>query len=113
MESKKAIETVTSKVTIIRGDADAGDESVKMTFEDLEGTEVNLNDSSVNDIKALFDKTFEYINENKKLIKFELDDSTEDLFKQVAGDVLEQLNQEILETEQNFVRIWELSSKED
>ena len=103
---------MTSKVTIIRGDVEAGDESVKMVFEALDNIEVNLNDSSVTDIKALFDAAFEYINENKKLIKFELDDSTEDLFKQVASDILEQINQEILEAEENFVRIWELSSKE-
>lgn len=111
MESKVGIEIVKLKVEIKRGDKEAGDESVKLIFNDLDNIEVNLNDSSVSDIKTVFDATFEYINQNEKLVEFELNDSTEDLFKQVSGDIIEQINREILEAEQNFVKIWELSPR--
>ena len=60
MESKKSVETALLKVSIVRGDVGAGDESVKMVFNDLESVEVNLNNSSVSDIKKLFDTIFEY-----------------------------------------------------
>lgn len=111
MESNTEVEVIKSKVTIFRGDKEAGDDSVKLIFNDLDNTEVNLNDSTVDDIKNLFDVTFEYINTNKKLIEFELDDSTEDLFKQVSSDVIAQINSEISEAKQNFTRIWELAAK--
>lgn len=111
MESKEDIEVVKLAVTIFRGDKEAGDESVKLVFKDLSNIEVNLNDSSVGDIKNVFDATFEYINDNQKLIKFELDDPTDDLFKQVSSDIIEQINREILEAKQNFVRIWGLTAK--
>ena len=40
MESKKEIEIVKLKVTIFRGDKEAGDETVKLIFSDLDNTEV-------------------------------------------------------------------------
>lgn len=108
MESKEDTEIVKLVVSIFRGNKDTGDESVKLIFKDLGDIEVNLNDSSVRDIKNVFDATFEFINDNQKLIEFELDDATDDLFNQVSMDIIEQINREILEAEQNFVRIWEL-----
>ncbi len=110
MEPKEEIEVVKLKVTIYRGNKEAGDETVKLVFNLLNNIEVNLTDSSVTDIKNVFDATFEYINENQKLIEFELDDNKDDLFNQVSSDIIEQINTEILEAKQNFTRIWELVS---
>lgn len=112
MESNEDIEVVKLVVTIFRGDKNAGDESVKLIFKDLNSIEVDLSDSSVGDIKSVFDATFEYIHDNQKLIEFELDDSTDDLFSKVSGDIIEQINREILEAKENFVRIWELMPQE-
>ena len=108
MESRSEVEVVKLKVTITRGVAESEDESVRLIFNDLDNIEVNLSDSSVDDIKNVFDATFEYINENEKLIEFELDDPSDDLFNQVSKDIIEQINTEILEAKQNFTKIWEL-----
>jgi len=113
MESDVEIEIDKLNVTIFRGDKEEGDESVKLIFQGLGDIEVNLNDSSVEDIKNVFDKTFEYINENEKLVEFVLNDSVEDLFKQVSGDIIEQINREIVEAKQNFLRIWALSKEKE
>ncbi|OGL22731.1 hypothetical protein A2707_02330 [Candidatus Saccharibacteria bacterium RIFCSPHIGHO2_01_FULL_45_15] len=91
-----------------RGEIGSGDESIKLTFDDLDHISVNLSDSSVDDIKTVFDATFEYINTNQKLIEFELDDTTDDLFNQVSKDIIEQINREVLEARQNFTKIWDL-----
>jgi len=100
------------KVTIDRGDEEQEDQPVILKFTDLDDLEVILSDSSVNDIKILFNSVFEYISSNKKLIEFELDDSDKDLFTQVSQDIIDQLNVEIKESEENFAEIWELLTTE-
>ena len=110
MDSANNIPVQKVKVTIDRGDEEQEDQPVILKFADLDNLEIVLSDSSVSDIKILFNSVFEYISSNKKMIEFELDDSGKDLFTQVSQDIIDQLNVEIKESEENFVEIWELLS---
>jgi len=107
MDSNENLEVEELKVKINRGDVDKGDESVTLEFTDLKTTVV-LSDDSIQDIKNLFDKIFEYITEKKCLLEFVLDDATNDLFNHVSQDIIDQLNAEIKESEDDFVNVWGL-----
>ena len=109
MDSSNNLDTKELKVKIIRGNVEDGDESVILDFSDLK-VQVELSDDSIQDIKNLFDNVFEYITENKKLIQFVLDDTTNDLFNHVSQDVIDQLNAEIKESEADFKNVWDLVS---
>lgn len=107
MESSQTVATTVMKVNIVRGNPDAGDESVVMLFKKLDA-KVMLSDSSVEDIKNLFDAAFEFIALNKTLIEFEIEDIENDLFNHITRDIIEQLNAEIKESAVNFSKIWQL-----
>lgn len=81
-------------------------EAIKLIFEDMNKLEVNLSNNSVDDIKNLFDEIFDIIIEEKTgLISFKLIDSKNDLFNEVAKDIIDQLNSEILQSETNIEQI--------
>lgn len=107
MDSREVLPVQKLKVSIKRGDADAGDESVIMQFPDLK-IDVALSDSSVEDIKSLFDEVFEYVVGKKSIIEFELEDRENDLFNHVSQDIIDQVNAEIKDSESDFIKIWEL-----
>lgn len=97
----------------IEGNRDEEDGSVKLAFKELEDTTVDLTDSSINDIKTLFDKVFDYMVDNKQLVKFELDDAKNDLYHDVSKDIIDQLNSEIAESKDNIEKIWVLIPEDD
>ncbi|WP_338375197.1 hypothetical protein, partial [Enterococcus faecium] len=55
-------------------------EKVSLTFKELNNLNINLSDSSVEDIKELFNNIFDSIVDENKLIVFELVDEKNDLF---------------------------------
>jgi len=92
-------------------------ELASITFDGLTDAEgqniaVDLADSEVSDIKALFDSLFEKIYESKVGIKFKLDDSKSDLYNQVTKDIIAYLEKEIEQSQDNFQKIWELADDE-
>lgn len=89
-----------SKITILQNN-----DKVELVFNDLGNLSVNLSNSEVEDVKQLFDKVFDYIVLNEKLIQFTLEDEQETLFHEVAKDVIDQLNSEIKQSEENFDKI--------
>ena len=89
-----------SKITILRNN-----DKVELVFNDLGDLSVNLSNSEVEDVKQLFDKVFDYIVLNEKLIQFTLEEEQETLFHEVAKDVIDQLNAEIKQSEENFEKI--------
>lgn len=95
-------------VRISRGDEGAGDESVVLIFEELDKLEVALSESTTDDIATLFNAVFDYISSEKTLVEFKLHDTENDLFNQVSQDIIDQLNAEIRDSEDNFVKIWQL-----
>ena len=88
------------KITISRSD-----DKVELVFNELDNLSVNLSDSGVEDVKQLFDKVFDYIIADEKLIQFTLEDNQEDLFHEVSKDIIVQLNAEIKQSEENFEKI--------
>ena len=88
------------KITISRSD-----DKVELVFNELDNLSVNLSDSGVEDVKQLFDKVFDYIIADEKLIQFTLEDNDEDLFHEVSKDIIVQLNAEIKQSEENFEKI--------
>ncbi len=110
MDSSETLPIKQITVKINRGDEGTGDESVVLIFEELDRLEVALSDSTTADIAALFNAAFDYISSKKALIEFKLDDTENDLFNQVSQDIIDQLNTEIHDSEDNFVRIWQLAA---
>ena len=56
---------------------------------------------------------FDYIVEEKKLIKFILEDEKQDLYNEIVLDVLEQINNEISASKENFEKIFDLLGNKD
>jgi len=102
MEYKEMITTITRK------EIDTETEEVKIVFDDLEKFEINLSEKSVEDLKNFFNIIFDYIVENRKLIKFILKDDKQDLYNEIVLDVLEQINNEIEASKENFQKIFNL-----
>lgn len=54
---------------------------------------------------------FDYIIEYEKMIEFKLIDATNDMFKEVAEDIITQLNSELKQSEENFKEFVKLKKK--
>ena len=98
---------------ITRDEKDSGTEEIKIIFNDLEKFEINLSENNVEDLKKFFDIIFDYIVEEKKLIKFILEDEKQDLYNEIVLDVLEQINNEISVSKENFEKIFDLLGNKD
>ena len=91
-------------------DRSENNEIVNFLIPDLENSSVNITDSNTQDIENLFNLIFQEIIQRQKLIEFELDDSNNDLFNEVANDIVIQINSEIKNAESDFKRIIELDN---
>lgn len=91
-------------------DRSENNETVKFLIPDLENSSVNITDSNTQDIENLFNLIFQEVIKRKKLIEFELDDSNNDLFNEVANDIVLQINSEIKNAESDFKKIIELDN---
>ncbi|MFM1534207.1 hypothetical protein ABGF38_03235 [Helcococcus ovis] len=91
-------------------DRSENNETVKFLIPDLENSSVNITDSNTQDIENLFNLIFQEVIKRKKLIEFELDDSNNDLFNEVANDIVIQINSEIKNAESDFKKIIELDN---
>ena len=107
MEYKEIITTIT------REEKDSGTEEIRIIFNDLEKFEINLSENNVEDLKKFFDIIFDYIVEEKKLIKFTLEDEKQDLYNEIVLDVLEQINNEMSASKENFEKIFDLLGNKD
>ncbi|ALX47777.1 hypothetical protein [Lentibacillus amyloliquefaciens] len=104
------LETVTMVVNIEEVE-DQGNEVVNFFIvEDLDGIKINLSDSDVNDIKSFYDEVFEYIISEQKLVEFQLVYEKNNLFFEVASDIIEHLNDEIKQSKDNFKKIIRLTN---
>ncbi|HFM8402421.1 TPA: hypothetical protein ACHATV_002970, partial [Enterococcus faecium] len=77
----------------------------------LNNLNINLSDSSVEDIKELFNNIFDSIVDENKLIVFELVDEKNDLFHEVAVDIINRLNLEIEQSKPELVKIIQFNSQ--
>ena len=91
-------------------DRSENNETVKFLIPDLENSSVKITDSNTQDIENLFNLIFQEVIKRKKLIEFELDDSNNDLFNEVAKDIVIQINSEIKNAESDFKKIIELDN---
>ena len=101
------MESITMKFKVDRSE---NNETVKFLIPDLENSSVNITDSNTQDIEKLFNLIFQEVIKRKKLIEFELDDSNNDLFNEVAKDIVIQINSEIKNAESDFKKIIELDN---
>ena len=91
-------------------DRSENNEIVNFFIPDLENISVNITDNNSEDIENLFNLIFQEIIQRQKLIEFELDDSNNDLFNEVANDIVVQINSEIKNAESDFKKIIELDN---
>lgn len=91
-------------------DRSENNETVNFLIPDLENSSVNITDNNTQDIENLFNLIFQEIIQRQKLIEFELDDSNNDLFNEVAKDIVIQINSEIKNAESDFKKIIELDN---
>lgn len=104
MESEKI------NIIINREEID-GSNIVELVIEELNNIAIRLTDNNVDDIEKFFNSIFMKVIENEKLVEFNLEDSINDLFKEVAYDIVMQINSEIKQSESDFEKIIELSKK--
>lgn len=107
METKK-LEKIEMSVSIKRKNAD-GESTAQLIISELGNLSVDLTTESVEDIKELFKKVFDYIVSEKKIIQFKVEDGINDLFFDVSNDVITQINREIQQSEDNFLKIFSLT----
>lgn len=74
--------------------------------------EIILSDEATNDLKFFFNTIFDCIIAKQKIIEFELQDSKQDLFQEIAEDIIDQLNSEIKQSEDNFEEFLALMKEE-
>lgn len=72
---------------------------------ELDDLLINLSSSDVKDIREFFNRIFDFIVEEEKLITFKLDTNERNLFYEVAQDMVDYINQEIQSSEKNFLRL--------
>ena len=101
------MESIIMKLKVDRSE---NNETVKFLIPDLENSSVNITDSNTQDIENLFNLIFQEVIKRKKLIEFELDDSNNDLFNEVANDIVIQINSEIKNAESDLKKIIELDN---
>lgn len=100
------METVRMELKIYRSE---NNELVSFNIPKLNNVGINITNSDTSDIENLFNRIFEEIIGNNKLIEFELNDDSNDLFYEVAKEIVNQLNIEIKNSEDDFKRIIELN----
>lgn len=86
-------------------------EKVKFFIPDLDNIVINITDDNTEDIENLFSVIFTMIIESEQLIQFQVLDEKNDLFFEVAKDMVLQLNSEIRKSEPDFGRIIELNNE--
>ena len=86
-------------------------EKVKFFIPDLDNIVINITDDNAEDIENLFSVIFTMIIESEQLIQFQVIDEKNDLFFEVAKDMILQLNSEIRKSEPDFKRIIELNNE--
>ena len=102
------MESIKIKVSLNR-ELDSDPKKVSLLFDSSSLLpEIILSDDTTNDLKNFFNSRFNYIINNKKIIEFQLDDGGTDIFKEVADDIITQLNAEIKLSENNFIEFLEL-----
>ncbi|EIE5835689.1 hypothetical protein LDQ30_002962 [Listeria monocytogenes] len=85
---------------------------VALSFdESLQFPRIILSEQATNDLKDFFNTIFDCIIENEKMIEFKLCDEKSDMFKEVAEDIVTQLNSELKQSEENFEEFIELKNK--
>ena len=107
MEFENGLEEIQIDVSIVR---EKDDVKVELILEEID-SKVELTNSSTEYMKSLFDSVYEYIVSNKKMIQFFLNDSSQDLFYEVANDIIVQLNSEIKQSENDFIKIFKLENQ--
>lgn len=98
---------------VVRVEIFREEEQVSLIFNELRELKINLSDSSVEDIKNLFNSIFDTIVDEKELISLELKDEKNDLFHEVAEDIIDQLNSEIEQSKPDLIKIIDLNFKKN
>lgn len=110
MESRIELETVEIIAKVEQNENEFGEKEIAFVLENLNETKVVLSNSDVNDIKYMFDEIFKFILTEEKFIQLKLDSSREDLFNEVAKDLVEHLNNEISQSKENFKKLISMKS---
>lgn len=82
---------------------DVEPQEVALLFEEsFTFPKIVLSEQEVTDLQKFFGVVFDYVIKNNKLIQFDLIDNKNDMFKEVAEDITQQLNSELKQSEANF-----------
>ncbi|WP_203249068.1 hypothetical protein [Sporosarcina beigongshangi] len=105
MEFNMKLDKVVMEVKIEELKDEGGEKVVSLIVEDLDSAKIDLSNSSIDEVKDLFDKIYEYIISQEQLIVFDLINTESNLFIEVATDLVEHLNSEIEQSEVNFAEL--------
>ena len=87
------------------------EKETSLIFQEPLNIDINLSNENVEDIQHLFNTLFFFFLKNQKIPIFTLQDDSNDLFFEVAKDIIENLNREIQNSKNDFEKIIELHSK--
>mgnify|MGYP003612780027 CR=1 FL=1 len=88
---------------------DVEPQEVALLFEEsFTFPKIVLSEQEVTDLQKFFGVVFDYVIKNNKLIQFDLIDNKNDMFKEVAEDITQQLNSELKQSEANFEKFIDL-----
>jgi len=110
MESNIELKKFVMKTKVEEFEGEQGEKIVNFVIEDLDNSKIALSTSNVDDIKRTFDNIFEYIISEEKVIELELDCAKDNLFHEVAKDLVEHLNKEIEQSKENFEKLIAMQS---
>lgn len=87
-------------------------EEVNMVFDEFNSYKISLTKKTSSDIEEFFNLVFDEVINKQKLLNFVLkDDDNIDLFHEVAEDIINQLNGEIVSSKANFDQIITINDK--
>lgn len=94
----------------IQREEKSGEKVVKVCFDEPKDTYLILTNQKSDDVEKLFNNVFNWIIDEKKLLKFVLEDNENDLFKEIVDEIIKDLNSEILQSQDQFMEVIEVIS---
>lgn len=80
-------------------------ENIFWNIKELNDLKIYLSDRETDDVVNFFNKIFEYIVQEEKLLNFEVDYDKKNAFYEITEEMLNNLNKEINSSEKNFEKI--------
>ena len=111
----EGLEEVKATISVEGNDENPEDKKVELIFPEVELGRIQLSEKSTNSLQSFYEKVFEYIVENKTLLKFVFEKPDElnedDLYVESSSGLIDSINEEIEKSRPDFEKIIEINEK--